>query len=151
MGNRRIRHARPARVAEQLRMRARGGASGRRSFHPCRARAESDLRTAPRPLALFPRQISQAPFRLTCRIRACCQREACRSGGEAMRRARNKRPRYPLLPCKRLYNQWRRNMGLLKKTAFALRSEEHTSELQSLMRISYAVFCLKKKNITTKK
>src|SRR3546814_6031112 len=28
----------------------------------------------------------------------------------------------------------------------ATRSEEHTSELQSLMRISYAVFCLKKKN-----
>src|SRR3546814_2162776 len=32
--------------------------------------------------------------------------------------------------------------------AAAARSEEHTSELQSLMRISYAVFCLKKKNIT---
>src|SRR3546814_3805840 len=31
------------------------------------------------------------------------------------------------------------------KTAQELRSEEHTSELQSLMRISYAVFCLKKK------
>src|SRR3546814_9172960 len=31
------------------------------------------------------------------------------------------------------------------------RSEEHTSELQSLMRISYAVFCLKKKNYTEKK
>src|SRR3546814_6920856 len=30
------------------------------------------------------------------------------------------------------------------------RSEEHTSELQSLMRISYAVFCLKKKNNTHK-
>src|SRR3546814_5778769 len=30
-----------------------------------------------------------------------------------------------------------------------LRSEEHTSELQSLMRISYAVFCLKKKKHTT--
>src|SRR3546814_5498224 len=29
---------------------------------------------------------------------------------------------------------------------FDSRSEEHTSELQSLMRISYAVFCLKKKN-----
>src|SRR3546814_10593463 len=29
------------------------------------------------------------------------------------------------------------------------RSEEHTSELQSLMRISYAVFCLKKKKIMT--
>src|SRR3546814_3861346 len=31
------------------------------------------------------------------------------------------------------------------------RSEEHTSELQSLMRISYAVFCLKKKKKTKKK
>src|SRR3546814_3922609 len=30
----------------------------------------------------------------------------------------------------------------------AVRSEEHTSELQSLMRISYAVFCLKKKKMT---
>src|SRR3546814_8731390 len=34
--------------------------------------------------------------------------------------------------------------GEVKK--LAQRSEEHTSELQSLMRISYAVFCLKKKN-----
>src|SRR3546814_7033544 len=32
------------------------------------------------------------------------------------------------------------------KSACIVRSEEHTSELQSLMRISYAVFCLKKKN-----
>src|SRR3546814_4543537 len=32
------------------------------------------------------------------------------------------------------------------RRACARRSEEHTSELQSLMRISYAVFCLKKKN-----
>src|SRR3546814_5519136 len=31
--------------------------------------------------------------------------------------------------------------------ARVVRSEEHTSELQSLMRISYAVFCLKKKNL----
>src|SRR3546814_7208629 len=34
-------------------------------------------------------------------------------------------------------------MGIL---GFVLRSEEHTSELQSLMRLSYAVLCLKKKN-----
>src|SRR3546814_10728075 len=33
----------------------------------------------------------------------------------------------------------------------AIRSEEHTSELQSLMRISYAVFCLKKKKVTIQK
>src|SRR3546814_9906119 len=41
-------------------------------------------------------------------------------------------------------------MAVLAVDRFALRhmirSEEHTSELQSLMRISYAVFCLKKKN-----
>src|SRR3546814_8144453 len=42
--------------------------------------------------------------------------------------------------------------GLSMVGAFRLRavrrSEEHTSELQSLMRISYAVFCLKKKKLT---
>src|SRR3546814_5581593 len=37
------------------------------------------------------------------------------------------------------------------RTASAIRSEEHTSELQSLMRISYAVFCLKKKKNNHKK
>src|SRR3546814_6109753 len=39
-------------------------------------------------------------------------------------------------------------IAMLAYSVFAahLRSEEHTSELQSLMRISYAVFCLKKKN-----
>src|SRR3546814_6332641 len=36
----------------------------------------------------------------------------------------------------------------LAKVAGYVRSEEHTSELQSLMRISYAVFCLKKKKNT---
>src|SRR3546814_3049906 len=37
----------------------------------------------------------------------------------------------------------------LPTIASAVRSEEHTSELQSLMRISYAVFCLKKKKNNT--
>src|SRR3546814_4550565 len=36
----------------------------------------------------------------------------------------------------------------VQEIAGAARSEEHTSELQSLMRISYAVFCLKKKKKT---
>src|SRR3546814_3734762 len=42
--------------------------------------------------------------------------------------------------------------GACRAHAGQLRSEEHTSELQSLMRISYAVFCLKKKkkNLTAK-
>src|SRR3546814_8391072 len=47
-------------------------------------------------------------------------------------------------------NRW---MSLDEATKFLgighLRSEEHTSELQSLMRNSYAVFCLKKKNNQT--
>src|SRR3546814_6635115 len=37
-------------------------------------------------------------------------------------------------------------MSLAEGWGDSVRSEEHTSELQSLMRISYAVFCLKKKN-----
>src|SRR3546814_3067019 len=51
--------------------------------------------------------------------------------------------------------QWRGRRGLLCRHAacekqFHLdRSEERTSELQSLMRISYAVFCLKKKKVNT--
>src|SRR3546814_1412898 len=42
------------------------------------------------------------------------------------------------------------NLGTLKTdiSQYPGRSEEHTSELQSLLRISYAVFCLKKKKIT---
>src|SRR3546814_4290882 len=50
--------------------------------------------------------------------------------------------------------QWRVLLGaedvrVARAAAWAqARSEEHTSELQSLMRISYAVFCLKKKNAT---
>src|SRR3546814_10061662 len=39
--------------------------------------------------------------------------------------------------------------SMMQTTAALDRSEEHTSELQSLMRISYAVFCLKKKTINS--
>src|SRR3546814_10202721 len=42
----------------------------------------------------------------------------------------------------------RRDRGVTQLWRVAARSEEHTSELQSLMRISYAVFCLKKKTPT---
>src|SRR3546814_8740074 len=38
-----------------------------------------------------------------------------------------------------------RTQAFIDRSAVAGRSEEHTSELQSLMRLSYAVFCLKKK------
>src|SRR3546814_1395419 len=41
-----------------------------------------------------------------------------------------------------------RYKATVSASALMIRSEEHTSELQSLMRISYAVFCLKKKKKT---
>src|SRR3546814_3837065 len=45
---------------------------------------------------------------------------------------------------------WHDGIGMsLYAKRLEKRSEEHTSELQSLMRISYAVFCLKKKTQTT--
>src|SRR3546814_6147533 len=40
----------------------------------------------------------------------------------------------------------RHAIEIVERVAHPIRSEEHTSELQSLMRISYAVFCLKKQN-----
>src|SRR3546814_3948194 len=61
-------------------------------------------------------------------------RSHCHDGNGA-----HKRVRHPLQPRDIHYAH---NHGLG-------RSEEHTSELQSLMRISYAVFCLKKKTTTT--
>src|SRR3546814_4162874 len=44
-----------------------------------------------------------------------------------------------------LFDAWMARLGEALSEALPDRSEEHTSELQSLMRISYAVFCLKKK------
>src|SRR3546814_3607046 len=61
--------------------------------------------------------------------------ELAGDGGHALDRAR--RDRDGLL------------LRLRRSRLAAIRSEEHTSELQSLMRISYAVFCLKKKKKQT--
>src|SRR3546814_5927644 len=51
-------------------------------------------------------------------------------------------------PCSSEADLEDRYCELFSATAGRVRSEEHTSELQSLMRISYAVFCLKKQNHT---
>src|SRR3546814_5776416 len=55
-----------------------------------------------------------------------------------------------IVPLFLLMGQFATRGGMSKALfkAAETRSEEHTSELQSLMRISYAVFCLKKKKLT---
>src|SRR3546814_5344287 len=82
----------------------------------------------------------------------------CRRGRETDRYHRAVSPRHfrrlragietyfhPCAPAKAGVQDHRRRRSWLWVPAFAGRSEEHTSELQSLMRISYDVFCLKKK------
>src|SRR3546814_6840939 len=51
----------------------------------------------------------------------------------------------PPVPFDTIREAMRASFGQPLDALFTARSEEHTSELQSLMRISYAVFCLKKK------
>src|SRR3546814_4197592 len=66
--------------------------------------------------------------------------------GVRLRSHRNRRvPSRPGLPPARRRHHAPDRAGGAERRAGG-RSEEHTSELQSLMRISYAVFCLKKKN-----
>src|SRR3546814_10461689 len=61
-------------------------------------------------------------------------------------RLRGLRPRMPTATPAKSPRQELKNCSPAPSRATGPRSEEHTSEPQSLMRISYAVFCLKKKN-----
>src|SRR3546814_8725546 len=65
------------------------------------------------------------------------------SGGDLVRRARLRRAWLAQPRTRRIVDQ-RLDARLVPPIERACRSEEHTSELQSLMRISDAVFCLKK-------
>src|SRR3546814_6478063 len=81
--------------------------------------------------------------------------------GALLRRARELQQ--PVLVSANALSRWSRKRGWREwagwttrplanaRSLHSLRSEEHTSELQSLMRISYAVFCLKKKKHKNKK
>src|SRR3546814_1661263 len=62
---------------------------------------------------------------------------------------RRRRARRPSDSCRQSAPGYRRSSPARRRDC--RRSEEHTSELQSLMRISYAVFCLKKKKKTKNK
>src|SRR3546814_2570751 len=79
---------------------------------------------------------SPGPYPLRGRPLSLCRRRPLDIGRHQPRPARGR------------YARHRRCLGLGQVDADQIaptRSEEHTSELQSLMRISYAVFCLKKK------
>src|SRR3546814_2028609 len=62
---------------------------------------------------------------------------------ESGHKFQHKQADHPFISFERVYASVFSTMSYYRR-----RSEEHTSELQSLMRISYAVFCLKKKNTT---
>src|SRR3546814_5509700 len=76
-----------------------------------------------------PRKV-RAPRKRRCRVTP--------GGGDPRESATESRPPMP-------HGAGKGERVRQERTARPARSEEHTSELQSLMRISYAVFCLKKK------
>src|SRR3546814_2703786 len=82
---------------------------------------------------------TDTPFPYTTLFRSCRRRDARDAG-----RRRARRGRYALF-----FGYYGTSQGgaraAARRSRDRCRSEEHTSELQSLMRISYAVFCLKKK------
>src|SRR3546814_4563744 len=85
-------------------------------------------------------------------------RRRCRQGAAAPRLARHAHRsgrgadhRLGSRPAHRPYGEGQEGPGRTHDLRSRSRSEEHTSELQSLMRISYAVFCLKKKTKNTTK
>src|SRR3546814_3354972 len=107
------------------------GDTGIASTHYCQIPAETANRCAAASgLALVARLVR------VIEIRAACPLEKI---------ARRGRPVTKLAGCSG--EERARKQGIVVPNALVRRSEEHTSELQSLMRISYAVFCLKKKKV----
>src|SRR3546814_1717557 len=88
-------------------------------------------------------------FPYTPRFRSRRRRPTGRAADHAVHHLRRTRPRTGGAEAGDRLGRTHRHLpaGALAQHA---RSEEHTSELQSLMRISYADFCLKKKNTTKK-
>src|SRR3546814_4123304 len=88
--------------------------------------------------------------RLICEMVPCAERVRFASSGSeavqlALRLSRAATRRSTIVKFEGHYHGWMDSI----LWSVAPRSEEHTSELQSLMRSSYAVFCLKKKNNRT--
>src|SRR3546814_2863489 len=88
-------------------------------------------------------------FPYTTLFRSSRDRDARDHGGPARGDGRPGRRAAALFEGRPLAISAGARYGIGAVEAPSLRSEEHTSELQSLMRISYAVFCLKKKKNKT--
>src|SRR3546814_10034533 len=98
----------------------------------------------------MPPMVSTAAIPWEIHSRAAGNSISCTAGSTGLRNPEKR------VMCPRLCGSSRKPVTMEKKARITsgitiafpgrLRSEEHTSELQSLMRISYAVFCLKKKN-----
>src|SRR3546814_3860195 len=90
-------------------------------------------------------------FRPSRKVQQCAVGQEIETGLRKLRAAFTRQPAIEFRSQQMQIAHVRRSIILLRIREFrsapigALRSEEHTSELQSLMRISYAVFCLKKK------
>src|SRR3546814_9106736 len=95
---------------------------------------------------IVPMLADQAPRRLVTPDTAEMRRYAHRSADVGAKLARHHAARHSRRRAAR--RAAGRARMIVRIVGAAIRSEEHTSELQSLMRISYAVFCLKKKKIT---
>src|SRR3546814_2408669 len=93
---------------------------------------------------------TDTPFPYTALFRSACGAQ-CRRLLEARECDRAVGARNALSPDALALRRHARHVSARARSGEArrsgARSEEHTSELQSLMRISYAVYCLKKKNI----
>src|SRR3546814_1528326 len=81
-------------------------------------------------------------------IIACTEGNGLAHGRQLREPAANERELIHVNSLTRAVQRLRISCGRIAWASLS-RSEEHTSELQSLMRISYAVFCLKKKNTRT--
>src|SRR3546814_2332010 len=94
------------------------------------------------------RWILQEARNWTSAISAWYCSTACIGGRASAARIIGMGSRLPSIPATADSHRYCTGSMMPKRGAVGARSEEHTSELQSLMRISYAVFCLKKKNKT---
>src|SRR3546814_3021385 len=102
--------------------------------------------------------VRAAPPRLSAGNRQSVQPGQCANRLSVRADARADRERRPVVRCAaraRVGDRPAAPAAIARQAAYraiaaGARSEEHTSELQSLMRISYAVFCLKKKKKTSK-